>query len=168
LVWRGFARRPQPYDEGVDLRALTVEDEPLLDGWMDEAASRFLGSRPSFGSPTEHPRSHGLVGLANGVPVGVVWFAFSTNDEAHASMLVAPDVRRRGVGRNLLRAALSATTALIIKADVLPGNAAAVSVLSAAGFSEMVPPDEVFPPEERDGRFFVWTRDGAPYEPRWG
>jgi ribosomal protein S18 acetylase RimI-like enzyme len=148
---------------GMDVRALRPEDEPVLDDWMDPAAEQFLGRRPSLDSPTEHSLSHAVIGLDDGVPKGVVWFQFYAGDEAHVSMLVPPYARRRGIGRRVLRASLAATTATIIKADVLPGNDAAASVLLAADFTEIVPPDS----EERDGRFFVWTRDGRAYEPRW-
>ena len=88
-------------------------------------------------------------------------FHFYTDDEALVFMLVAPHARGRGLGQRLLREALAGTTASICKADVDAENVASVACARAAGFVEMVPP------EPRDMRFFVWTRDGRAYEPVW-
>jgi L-amino acid N-acyltransferase YncA len=84
----------------------------------------------------------------------VVLFHFYTDDEVLVFMLVAPHARGSGLGQRLMREALAATTASICKADVDAGNLASVACARAAGFVEMAPP------EPRDIRFLVWTRDG--------
>lgn len=141
----------------VELRPYRPEDKALVEEWMDGTAKKFL--QPGWldvDCPTNHRNDYALVAAENGVPRGLVYVAFYKTDEAQAFMLVAPDARGRGTGRQLLRRTLDTTTARIIRADVDKENERAAECALAAWFCELAPPDE------RDMRFFVWTRDERP------
>ena len=145
----------------VQLRALKPDDVPEIESWRDAHAQRFLQDGWLDNSPTDHRSTYAVVGMQDGVPVGVVQFHFYNDAEALVLMLVSPAARGQGVGRQLLQRALATTPASICKADIMRENEGSARCALAAGFSEYLKP-------QADGwRFFAWTRDGRSYEPSW-
>jgi RimJ/RimL family protein N-acetyltransferase len=141
---------------------MTPADWPLIDSWLDDAAKKFLpGGLLDTESPTMSSESYAVVGLVEDRPVGAVAFNFHYEGEAQVFILMDPQVRGRGLGRELMREALASTPAKLCTGDVHRDNQASMRCLLAAGMTKHVP--------DRETGFvlFAWTSDGRPFTPNW-
>jgi ribosomal-protein-alanine N-acetyltransferase len=115
--------------EEQDLEAvLALERTCFADPWVREAFLAEIGDAP----PVRWPLVAMGVELAGYV---VAWFI---EDEAHlANLAVAPEFRRRGLGRRLVRAVLEEAArrgTRWIRLEVRESNAAARALYQALGF----------------------------------
>jgi ribosomal-protein-alanine N-acetyltransferase len=123
----------------VIVRRMTAADVPAA-AQIDAVSESLPWPERSFRAELEMPYSRGWVAETGGRVVGllVLWHIV---DEAHiATVAVHPDFRRRGIGRQLLKAALDsaaaegATSGLL---EVRAGNLAAQELYKQFGFVEV-------------------------------
>jgi ribosomal-protein-alanine N-acetyltransferase len=121
------------------VRRMTAADVPAA-AQIDAVSESLPWPERSFRAELEMPYSRGWVAESGGQVVGllVVWLVV---DEAHiATIAVHPDFRRRGIGRQLLKAALEAAAAEGAKSGLLEvraGNLAAQELYKGFGFVEV-------------------------------
>ncbi|MDP1788899.1 MAG: GNAT family N-acetyltransferase, partial [Rhodoglobus sp.] len=123
------------------LRLATVDD---LDAVRALAASCLPASDPTVDAPLDgelvESVSSGRVHIADedGTIVGMLRSEAIGDDHVQLALLaVEPEYRRRGIGRSLVRAAVSDARALVpgspVTATVHAGNVAAVALLASEG-----------------------------------
>ena len=114
---------------GRDVPALAaLAAGSLREAWSEAAYGAFL----------EQPGALLLVARAEGGAVVGLLGAHRVEDELHVhALVVAPELRRRGVGRTLLEAALGAPAARAVFLEVRPSNVSARAFYGALGFAEV-------------------------------
>ncbi|MEW6242066.1 MAG: ribosomal protein S18-alanine N-acetyltransferase [Chloroflexota bacterium] len=121
------------------VRRMIAPDVPAA-AQIDAMSESLPWPERSFRAELETPYSRGWVAETGGRVVGllVLWLIV---DEAHiATIAVHPDVRRRGIGRLLLKTALEAAAAEGAKSGLLEvraGNLAAQELYKGFGFVEV-------------------------------
>ncbi len=123
----------------------------------------------------ENPAALLLVAEATGDPgrlvVGYVGL-WLLGEEAHISTLaVDPGYRRRGIGRQLLQAALDRATAAGAQAvtlEVRVSNAPAIALYRSFGFRQVGVRRGYYRDNREDALLMTWYREEAAQEPRGG
>jgi RimJ/RimL family protein N-acetyltransferase len=134
----------------VTLRPATAADEALLLVWANDVGTRAAGFRPDPISAEDHRRwladrlgsasGRLLVGMAGDVPVGQIRLDRDAGGRVEIGIAVAPEARGRGVGHELLRAALDEARRdddlrpSGFLARIRPDNAASIALFTGAGF----------------------------------
>lgn len=130
------------------LRKATMEDAPLLHRWRDDPAVRALSMTTAPIVYTDHcrwleqalgdPGHLVFVAMVGHHPVGSLRYRLEAG-EATVSVVVAPEMRGEGIGREILQAGEAHLRAecggsLKIVAEVKPSNHASVQLFTASGF----------------------------------
>jgi RimJ/RimL family protein N-acetyltransferase len=134
----------------VTLRPATAADESLLLAWANDPVTRAAGFRPDPIAAEDHRRwladrlrstsGRLLVGTAGDVPIGQIRLDRHGDGRVEIGIAVAPEARGRGIGHDLLRAALEearrddALRPTGFVARIRPDNAASIALFTGAGF----------------------------------
>jgi RimJ/RimL family protein N-acetyltransferase len=134
----------------IAVRPARAEDAELLLDWANEPLTRAMSFYPEPIDRATHeawlaerladPATRLLIGLEGQVPVGQVRLTRDPDGTVEVGIGVAADVRGRGVGRELLDAALDAgrrDTSLAARrfvARIRPDNTASIALFTGAGF----------------------------------
>lgn len=129
--------------------ARTADAETLL-AWRNDAVTRRFAFDRSEVDPSEHrmwldrklanPACELWIGESErGDPVGEVRFDLEADGIATIDIAVAPEARGRGIGLQLLRAAMAAhqSSASEFRAEVDVANAASRRTFERAGFTQV-------------------------------
>ncbi|MGH7721118.1 MAG: ribosomal protein S18-alanine N-acetyltransferase [Gemmatimonadaceae bacterium] len=136
--WRGG--RAMPLEGGLRLRAATSAD---LDGILELERASFTDpwSRQSFRALFDDPRVLFTVACdARDIVLGYVAAWFIVDEGEIATLAVAPEVRRRGLGASLLDSIVDAARVRRVSAlylEVRESNAAARALYASRGFLEV-------------------------------
>lgn len=132
------------------LRPVTEDDAFMLARWRNEPDVREQSFDSGFipldrhlawlRATLESPATRMYVlQLADG-PGGYIRFTIDSNRAAEASVVVAPGLRGRGVGRMLIALGSARVEDELgvrqIEARIKPGNAASIAAFKAAGYAE--------------------------------
>ena len=93
----------------LSLRPLTAADLPRLEPWFNDADTRhWLGDRrwPANKLGMGGPSHHALLALVDDIPAALADVDISDDRRAAFAIVVAPEQRRRGVGRAVTSALL--------------------------------------------------------------
>lgn len=141
----------------MNLRPATVEDGALLHAWRNDPETRKNSRNRAPVSVEEHaawlratlaaPDRRLLIAEHDGVPVGTVRCDGSAGGQWELSWTVAPGMRGRGLGRQMVCEAASMCDGRVC-AWIRPGNTPSEAIAAAAGMIKDV---------ERDG-FVLWRR----------
>jgi RimJ/RimL family protein N-acetyltransferase len=141
----------------LDLRRARPEDEDLVLTWRNEASARAASFSADEIKPEDHrawfahklsdPDCALLILEEDGDPIGQVRLDRVSADLAEISIVLAPEARGRGLGREALRRTLISVPRLIavrsVRALVKRDNAASLAVFDAAGFHIVGEHDQV-------------------------
>ncbi|MGZ9276384.1 MAG: GNAT family N-acetyltransferase [Candidatus Limnocylindrales bacterium] len=134
----------------ITVRPATLGDADRLRTWANDPVTRAAGAHPAPIDDAVHRRwladrlgsttDRLYIGLDDGRPIGQVRLEILGAGRVEVGISVAPEARRRGVGRALLDAALAAGAADdgfdvdTYVARIRPENAASVALFGSAGF----------------------------------
>lgn len=134
----------------IVLRPATPADEDLLLEWANDPLTRAAGFRPRPITGDEHRRWFAdrlrsttgriLIGVVEGAAVGQIRLDRLPDGRIEIGIAVAPAMRRRGLGRALVRLAMdhgrrdAELRASGFVARIRPDNAASIAIFSDAGF----------------------------------
>jgi RimJ/RimL family protein N-acetyltransferase len=132
------------------IRPATAADARLLLEWANDPGTRAAGFHPQPIDAATHgrwlaqrlasPSSRLLIGVAEDHAVGQVRLDGEADGRVEVGIAVAPDARGRGVGRDLLAAALGVARAdpgldaRFFVARIRPDNVASIALFAGAGF----------------------------------
>jgi ribosomal protein S18 acetylase RimI-like enzyme len=131
----------------LTLRPLVAADLPALEHWFNDDDTRhWLGDRrwPSNKLGMSGPSHHAMLGVVDGQPVGLVDIEVDADYRAAFAIVVAPDQRRRGLGRTMVEACLADPRFDDVCewfAGVETGNIASQQLLVSCGFARMTDED---------------------------
>ncbi len=113
----------------ADVAALLHADSGLTETWDASAFAVLLGT----------PGAAGRLAVETDEPVGLVLWRVAADEAEILTICVAPGRRRRGVGRDLLNAALNSVAAAGVRTlflEVADINAPAIALYRSLGFGE--------------------------------
>ena len=154
----------------VTFRDLTELDLPTIRPWFDDPETRhWLGgwTWPEGKLALAGPGRHTLLACLDDTPVGLVDIDIGSEQRAAFAIVVAPDLRRSGVGQNIVAALVADERFTEVSewlAGVERGNIASQRLLIRCGFTRMTDED----PEGFS--YFARRRSGwprLPWQPPW-
>jgi RimJ/RimL family protein N-acetyltransferase len=136
----------------ITIRSADDGDADLLLAWANDPLTRATSFHPHpidrethvrwFARRLADPATRILIGVRDGVPVGQVRLTRAADGTVEVGISVAAEHRGRGLGRDLLHAALDAAraeealNAHRFLARIRPDNVASIALFRGAGFSE--------------------------------